>query len=149
MPRFASGRTFSVALAATVLEPTLVVSAPIGMVLTCEAPGEFEVTSTEKEHEPLAGTLPPVSVTLPALLVTTPPPQVVLVLGVADVVTPAGYVSVTEVTVIGVELPLLTVIVSTETEPGSIVAGANAFATEGAVEVTVSVAVLDAGPVAA
>ncbi len=86
----ASGRTFSVALAATVLGPTLVVSAPAGMVFTCEAPGEDDVTSTEKEHEPFAGTVPPVSVTLPALLLTTPPPHVVLVFGVADVVTPAG-----------------------------------------------------------
>ena len=88
--RSESGRTLRVAFAATTLDPTLVVSAPTGIVFTCEAPGVDAVTSTENEHEPLAGTVPPVSVTLPAALVTTPPAHVVLVFGVAEVVTPAG-----------------------------------------------------------
>jgi len=79
----ASGFTFRVALAATELVPALVVSAPAGMVFRKDAPGVDAVTSIENEHEPSAGTTPPVSVTLPAVLVTTPPPHVVLVFGVA------------------------------------------------------------------
>src|SRR5206468_1423319 len=85
----------------------------------------------------------------PALLVTAPPAHVVVVFGVADVVIAAGYVSVTEVTVIGAALPLVIVTVSTEMPAGSMDAGANAFAIVGALAVTVSVAVLDAAPVAA
>jgi hypothetical protein len=58
-------------------------------------------------------------------------------------------VSVTEVTVIGATLLFVIVTVRTEIPPGSIAFGANAFAMLGALAVTVSVAVFDAGPVAA
>src|SRR5258706_8505136 len=147
--RFASGRTLRVALAATLLEPALVVSAPAGIVFRNDAPGVAAVTSTENEHEPFAGTTPPVSVTLVAVLVTTPPPHVVLVFGVADTVTPAGRLSVTVVTMIAAALPLFTVMVSTEIAAGPMVAGTKAFETEAPTDVTVRGAVLDAGPVAA
>ncbi len=85
----ASGLTLRVALAATEFDPTLVLSAFTGMVFRCEAPAVEEVTSIESVHEPLAGIVPPVSVTLPAVLLGAPP-QVVARLGTAAVVTPAG-----------------------------------------------------------
>src|SRR6476469_6819017 len=148
MPRFAEGRMVSVALAATALAPTLVVSAPAATVFTSEAPELAEVTSTWKVHEPFAGTVPPVRVTLPAFEVTVPPAHVVPAFGVAAVVMPPGYVSVTEVTVIGPPFGLPTVIVSVEIAFGSMVAGTKALATVGAVAVTVRVAVFDTAPAA-
>jgi hypothetical protein len=60
------------------------------MVFVGELPAAFEVTSTVNVHDPLAGTVPPVSVTLPEAVVTTPPAHVVVVLGVAAVVIAAG-----------------------------------------------------------
>ena len=53
-----------------------------------------------KVQKPVAGTVPPVSVTLPAVLETAPPAHVVEAAGVPARVTPAGNVSVTPVTVI-------------------------------------------------
>src|SRR5260221_12223701 len=85
----ASGLTLRVALAATAFDPTLVLSAFTGMVFRCEAPAVEEVTSIESVHEPLAGIVPPVSVTLPAVLLGAPP-QVVAGLATAAVVTPSG-----------------------------------------------------------
>src|SRR5258706_7549054 len=71
--RSAAGLTFRVALAATAFDPTLVVSAPAGIVFTCDAPGVEDVTSITSVHEPLAGIVPPVSVTLFAVLACNPP----------------------------------------------------------------------------
>jgi hypothetical protein len=101
----------------------------------------------------LAGTVPPVNVTLPDVDVTTPPVQVVAVPGDAARTKPApgdvGNVSVTLVIEIGPAFGLLMVIVSSETPPELTVAGKNAFARVGADAVTVKVAVFDALPVAA
>ncbi len=147
--RSAAGFTLSVALAATGLEPALVVSAPTGIVFVSDAPGEEDVVSMVNVHEPLAGTVPPVSVTLEAVLLTAPPPQVVLVFGVAEVDKPAGNVSVTDATVIAAALPFETVIVSVETPLGLIEVGENALAMDAPTEVTVRLAVFEAAPVAA
>src|SRR5690348_5228958 len=106
MATSADGRTLSVALAATALEPTLVVSAPTAIVLLSAEPELDDVTSTWNVHDPLAGTVPPVSVTLPAAVPTAPPAQVVEAFGVAAVERPAGNVSVTDVTVIAAALLL-------------------------------------------
>src|SRR5450631_240706 len=92
--RSASGLTLSVALAATTLAPTLVVRPPAGIVFTCAAPGVDDVTKIVTTHVPLAGTVPPVSVTLFAKKVATPPTHVVA--GPAKAVMPTGKVSVTE-----------------------------------------------------
>jgi hypothetical protein len=138
-----------VAVAATALLPALVVSAPTGIVFTCAAPAVDDVTSIEKAHEPLPGTEPPVSVTLPAAFVTVPPVHEFTMFGVPATVSPEGNVSVTEVTVIAEALPFAIVTVSVEVPPGLIVAGENALVIVGAVAVTVSVAVFDTGPVGA
>jgi hypothetical protein len=117
------------------------------MVFTSAAPALDDVTSTWKVHEPLAGTVPPVSVTLPAFCVTLPPAHVVDAFGVAAVVSPDGYVSVTDVTVMAAPFGLPIVTVSVDTPPGSIVPGEKDFATVGDVAVTVSVAVFETAPV--
>jgi hypothetical protein len=147
--RSASGRTSRVAEAATALLPAFVVSAPTGIVLTWAAPGVLEVTSIENAHELLPATVPPVSVTLPEVLVTVPPLHELTMFGVPATVRPEGNVSATEVTVIAEALPFVMVIVSVEVPPGLIVAGEKAFVIDGAVAVTVSAAVFDAGPVGA
>src|SRR5450631_634386 len=120
--RSASGLTFSVALAATTLGPMLVVRPPAGIVFTCAAPGVDDVTTTVTTHVPLAGTVPPVSVTLLAVKVATPPAHVVA--GALKTVKPNGKLSVTEVTVIAAPLLLPMVMVSVEFAPGLIAVGA-------------------------
>src|SRR6266852_1936044 len=88
--RSAAGLTMSVALAPITFGPMLVVSAPAGIVFTCAAPAVDEVTSITSRHVPFAGTVPPASETLVALLAGTPPAHVVLMFATAAVVTPAG-----------------------------------------------------------
>jgi hypothetical protein len=87
-------------------------------------------------------------VTLEAVLDATPVAHVVARFGVAAAARPAENVSVTDVTVIAVALLLPIVMVSVEMPFVTIVAGAKALAIVGETEVTVSVAVLDTGPVA-
>src|SRR5437868_5056232 len=147
--RSACGFTVRVAVAATELGPMLVVSAPAGIVFTSDAPADADVTSIVSVHVPFAGTVPPASVTLEAVLDGAPPAHVVARFGVAAVTRPPGKVSVTDVTVIGAPLLLPIVIVSVDVPPGLIALGAKALAIVGETEVTVSVAVLDTAPVAA
>ena len=96
-----------------------------------------------KEHEPFAGTVPPVSVTLPAVWVTLPEAQVVEAAGVAARTSPVpgvtGNVSVTLVTVMGTLFALAIVIVSVDVAPEAMVAGVNALVIVGGAAFTVRV----------
>ena len=147
----AAGFTVRVALAAPPLAPALVVRAPAGMVLAY-APVDAAVTSIDTVHVPFAGIEPPLIVTLPAVLVTVAPAQVVAGLPPPDRVMPApgatGNVSVRLVTLITPAFGLPSVILKRETVPDTMVAGANALATVGAAAVTVRLAVFDTGPAA-
>ena len=111
------------------------------------------MTSIWKVQLLFAGTVPPVKVTLPDVELTVPPAQVVLMFAVAALSIPVpgvvGNVSVTLVTVIGPLLELAIVTVKVDIPPEEIDVGANAFASVGALAVTVKVAVLDTAPVVA
>src|SRR5436190_7938710 len=123
----ATAVTVSVALAAAALVPALVVSAPAGMVFRY-VPCVAAVTLTWNVQKLLAGTVPPVSVTLPAAPEITPPVHVVLVAGVPARTTPPGNVSVTLATVIAAALGLSMRIVSVEMPPEAMEAGVKVFA---------------------
>ena len=113
--------TVSVSLAGAVLEPAfVVVSAPAGIVFAY-VPAAALVTFTVTVHEPLAGMVPPESATLVPLLaaVTVPAPQVVAPEGDAVFTRPAGYVSVNAAPVTAVAFGLVSVMVSTDGEPGA------------------------------
>src|SRR5258708_20817819 len=96
--RSAAGLTLSVALAAITFGPMLVVSAPAGIVFTCAAPAVDEVTSITSRHVPFAGTVPPASEPLVALLAATPPAPVVLTFRTRAVATAAAKLALPEVT---------------------------------------------------
>ena len=95
----------------------------------------------------MAGTLPPVRVTLPTVELTVPPTQLVRGLGVAARTSPlpgvVGKVSVTLVTVMAPLFGLVTVMVKVDTAPAAIEAGAKTLARVGANAVTVRFAVLE------
>ena len=106
----------------------------------------------DRVQEPFAGTVPPASETLPAVLVTTPPAQLVAVLPLPARTRPDpganGKVSVILVIVIAAALGFVTVMVSVDTPPETMLAGRNALAIPGAAAVTVRFAVFDAAPIA-
>jgi hypothetical protein len=149
---FATGLTVNMALVAAAFEPTLVVRAPEAIVLVY-VPAVGAVTSIWKVHEPPAGTVPPVSVTLAGVDVTVPPAQLVEVLGLVARSKPVpgetGKESVMPVTKIEPAFGLVIVIVNVVVPPELIVAGENDLAMVGAAAVTVNVAVFDTAPVAA
>jgi hypothetical protein len=111
------------------------------------------VTSIWNVHEAPAASVAPVSVTLPAVELTAPLGQLVEAFGVAARARPVpgvtGKVSVTVMPVTAAPFGFVTVMVSVEMPPESIVAGENAFENVGGVGVTVRLAVFDAAPVAA
>ena len=80
-------------------------------------------------HEPLAGTAAPDRTTLlPLLAAVTVPPHEDTGLAAAVLTRPAGYVSVKATPVVASVFALVSVMVSTETSPVPIAAGANALA---------------------
>jgi hypothetical protein len=100
-------------------------------------------------QEPSAGIVPPVvKVTVDVVVVTVPPRQVVLGVGVAVMTTPLGIVSTSgAVNTAAVGPALLNVITRVEPPPAVIVAGANAFPTVGTTDAgVVTVKVATAGP---
>lgn len=132
----ASAWALSVAVKALVFViPRLLVMAPAGTLLVKEAALDA-VTKTVTWQLPLAGMVPPASDTLdaPGTAVTVPP-QLVVGLGVAASLTPAGKLSVKAVPGTLIVLPLLSVIVSLETPATGIVLGANALLAEIALRV--------------
>src|SRR5882672_1463804 len=106
-------------------------------------PTTFEVTSTVTTHEACAALIvAPVTVMvpLPAAAVTTPVPDghVVVMFGVAATNTLAGSVSVKLMPdCAGLPAPLVSVKVSVEVPPTSIVVGANALLREACTTVSV------------
>jgi hypothetical protein len=135
-------RTVSVAFAAAVLAPPLVVVSAPAAIEFAYAPEDALVTFTVIVQEPDAGIVPPESATLlaPLFAVTAPPAQLVAPAGAAVFTRPAGYVSVTAAPVIAVVFGFVSVIVSTEVPFTPTAVGAKALVTIGA-ESTVSVAV--------
>jgi hypothetical protein len=148
----ATGVTVSVAFAAAALLPAFVVSAPAAIVFAY-APAVAAVTSIWNVQVPLAGTVPPVNVTLPDALITIPPAQVVDAFGVAARTMPApgvtGKVSVTLVTVIGAAFGLVMVMVSVDVAPEAIGFAEKAFAIVGGAALTVKVTLAEFKPVGA
>jgi len=135
--------TVKLAVAAAALLPLLVCKAPAAMVLVT-VPTVLLVTFAVMVHEPGA---PPGIVAPDAYVTVTPPatPDLVPVQVPPKVafasVTPAGNVSTkAALKVAAVALLLVSVIVSTLVPPAAMLAGANAFATVGALAVTVNVA---------
>ena len=129
--------TVKVALASVAFSPLLVVKAPMGSVFRWLP--AVAVTSTVTVQTPGVVLLPPgivppvkVSVELPAVAESTPP-QVLVALGEASIVTPLGKVSVNAAPVAGLVLALLKVMVRVETPPAPMVAGSNALANVGVV----------------
>jgi len=121
--------TVNVAMAGAVLFPLLVTNAPTASELM-KLPPVAAVTGTVMVHDPLAGIDPPVKVTDEALNVMLPPHELV---GVEEIVTPAGKVSVRgDVMLAALALGLLNVIVRVEAPPALMVAGLNALASVGA-----------------
>lgn len=148
----ATAVTVSVAFAAVALLPALVVNAPIAIVFAY-APAVAAVTSIWTVQLPFAGTMPPVSVTLPGKCVTIPPAQVVDPFGVLARTKPApgkvGKVSVTLVTEMGPTFGLMMVMVSVETPPEAIGFAANALLMVGGVALTVKFTLVELTPVGA
>jgi hypothetical protein len=135
-------RTVNVAIAGATLLPLLVCNAPAATVLM-KLPPAGAVTGTVIVQEPLAGIDPPVIVTLEVLNVMTPPQ---LVVGVAEIVTPLGKVSVNGADkVAAVALALLKVMVRVELSPALIVAGLNALPIVGGTVAGTTVNVATAG----
>ena len=131
-----------VAPVAPVLLPMLVCSAPTASVLM-KAPGEFAVTFTVTVQEPLAGTEPPVNVTVDALIVVIPA-QVLLAL--PETSKPTGNVSVSgAVSAAAMLFGLVNVMVRVEIPPDVMAAGLKDLRSVGETfEVTVNVAPADA-----
>ena len=130
--------TVSVADAPAAVPAFVVVTMPVELLYD---PVLAEVTFTVTVHEPLAGTVPDASATLPPLFaaVTLPAPHVVAPLAAAVLTRFAGYVSVKAAPVTATAFGFVSVIVRVDVPPAAIVAGENAFAIAGCAT-TVSVA---------
>ncbi len=134
--------TVSVANAGPALFPLLVCNAPAASELT-KLPPFAAVTSTVMVHAPFEGIEPPVTVTDVVLAVTTPP-QVVA--GAPAIRTPPGKLSVSGAAMFATVLsPLLSVMVSSDVSPASIVDGLKALPSVGGVAVCGTVSVATAG----
>ena len=117
---------------AGLVTPSLLVNAPIGMVLVC-VPTLPLLTLTLKVQLPLAGMVAPERMTLPLLAgaVTVPPTQVVLAPGTSATTTiwptVAGRLSVIAALVMGVAVALVSVTVNCEVWPWATDVGLNAL----------------------
>ena len=130
-----AGMTVRVATAGAVLLPLEVCKAPTARELIYSPPAAA-LTSTLTVQVLFAAIVPPVSVTVEAVVVTVPP-QVFAAFGVAATTTLMGKVSTSGVLrTAAVVSALLSVIVRVDTPPSSMVAGLKALPRVGGTGVT-------------